>query len=332
MLINYQKICAGLLKDLSPRTKDVVVRRFGLEAGIKETLESIGAGYGITRERVRQIESDGVASIKAKINGGKEKDSSIYQVFKNFKENLVNFGDLKKEEILLNQLSEGKFACQIAFLLNLSDDFKRFPETENTYPFWTINSDSWSLVNNAIESAYKMFTNDRQPLVLKECSNNLKIKPEILLSYLEISKQISQSSDGRFGLKDWPEINPRGIKDKAFLVFQKENKPLHFSQVAELIGTDALVQTVHNELIRDQRFVLVGRGIYALADWGYQPGTVKEVISNILVQASSPLSKDEILKKVSEQRIVKTNTVLLNLSNKQHFLRNSQGKYLLRNA
>jgi hypothetical protein len=330
MSINYQKICTGLLKDLSPRTKDVVVRRFGLEAGIKETLESIGADYGITRERVRQIESDGVASIKEKIH--QEKDSSIYQAFGYFKENLIDFGGLKKEETLLNQLGEGKVACQAAFLLNLSNDFKRFSEADNTYSFWTINPESWSLANNVIESAYKMFTNNKQPLTLKECSKNLNIKPEILLSCLEISKQISQSSDGRFGLKDWPEINPRGIKDKAFLVFQKENKPLHFSQVAELIGVDALVQTVHNELIRDQRFVLVGRGIYALADWGYQPGTVKEVISNILVQASSPLSKDEILKKVSEQRIVKTNTVLLNLSNKQHFLRNSQGKYLLRNA
>jgi hypothetical protein len=133
-------------------------------------------------------------------------------------------------------------------------------------------------------------------------------------------------------LKEWPEINPRVIKDKAFLVFKKENKPLHFSQVAQLIGTNALVQTVHNELIRDQRFVLVGRGIYALADWGYKPGTVKEVISGILAQSGDPLSKDEILKKVSEQRIVKANTVLLNLSNKQRFLRNSQGKYLLRDA
>ncbi|MBU0547056.1 MAG: sigma factor-like helix-turn-helix DNA-binding protein [Patescibacteria group bacterium] len=330
MSINYQKICAGLLKDFSQRTKDVIVRRFGLEVGTKETLESIGADYGVTRERIRQIESDGIVDIKARIK--KEKDSSVYQAFGYIKEYLTNSGGLKKEEILLDQSSEGKFTHQIAFLLNLSDDFKRFSETENTYSFWTISSDSWASAKNAIESAYKMFTNKKQSLSLKECSDILNIKPEILLSYIEISKKISQGSDGRFGLEDWPEINPRVMKDKAFLVFQKQNRPLHFSQVAELIGTNALVQTVHNELIRDQRFVLVGRGIYALADWGYKPGTVKEVISDILAQSSNPLSKDEILKKVSEQRIVKTNTVLLNLSNKQRFLRNSQGKYLLRDA
>jgi len=330
MSINYQKICNGLLKGLSERTKDVVVRRFGLEKGTKETLESIGANYGVTRERVRQIESDGIATIKERIN--KEKDSSVYQAFEYFKGYLAKSGNLKKEEILLNQLGEGKFSCQVAFLLNLSDSFKRFSETDNIYSFWTISSDSWTLAKNAIDSIYKIFANKREPLSLEQCSNIINVKSDLLLSYLEISKQISRDADGRFGLKEWPEINPRVIKDKAFLVFKKENKPLHFSQVAQLIGTNALVQTVHNELIRDQRFVLVGRGIYALADWGYKPGTVKEVISGILAQSGDPLSKDEILKKVSEQRIVKANTVLLNLSNKQRFLRNSQGKYLLRDA
>src|SRR3989344_3466310 len=50
------KTVANLVKNIPARNKDVVSRRFGLKNGKRETLESIGKGYGITRERVRQIE------------------------------------------------------------------------------------------------------------------------------------------------------------------------------------------------------------------------------------------------------------------------------------
>jgi hypothetical protein len=95
--------------------------------------------------------------------------------------------------------------------------------------------------------------------------------------------------------------------------------------VARLIE-GALVQTVHNELIKDSRFVLVGRGVYALKEWGYEPGQVKDIITKIL-RENGPLTQGEILERVSKQRLVKENTILLNLSNKKNFLRDSQGKY-----
>ena len=121
------------------------------------------------------------------------------------------------------------------------------------------------------------------------------------------------------------------MKDKAYLVFKKENKPLHFTEVASLIDS-ALPQTVHNELIKDSRFVLVGRGIYALKEWGYERGYVKDVIFKVLKSAQKPLDREEILEKVLEQRIVKKNTVLLNLSNKNYFLRTSEGNYTIKEA
>ena len=325
MQINYSKTCSDLLKDLSDRTQDVIVRRFGLESGTKETLESIGSSYGITRERVRQIEFNGLAIIGDKIQKN-------HPIFQNFKDALDRSGGIKREDILLNQLGGERFGPQAAFLLNMSPDFKRFSDTEKTYAFWIVGLDSWKMAKSIIKDLCQRFSKKRQTLSLEECQSGFSIKPEALVSCLEISKEIGQGPDGKFGLRDWPEINPRGVKDKAFLVFQREKRPLHFSQVANLIGDNALVQTVHNELIRDSRFVLVGRGIYALTDWGYQPGTVKDVISNVLTEANAPLSKDEILKKVSEQRIVKENTILLNLSNQKQFLRNSQGKYFLRDA
>jgi DNA-directed RNA polymerase delta subunit len=151
---------------------------------------------------------------------------------------------------------------------------------------------------------------------------------------LEISKKILKNTDNQFGLKEWPEINPRGIKDKAYFIFKKEKKPLHFSEVVSLINRMSFVsnkktnlKTVHNELIKDPRFVLIGRGVYALREWGYEPGFVKDVIVKILQEEKRPLSKEEIVKKVLERRLVKENTILLHLRDKNLFLKDSTGKY-----
>ena len=140
------------------------------------------------------------------------------------------------------------------------------------------------------------------------------------------------------GLIEWPEIKPRGVKDKAFLVFKKHQKPLHFTDVAGLIdkleynlpNKKTYPQTVHNELIKDSRFVLVGRGTYALSEWGYVPGTIKDIIVNVLKEKKEPASKEDIVKEVLSQRLVAKNTVLMNLNNKKHFDKDSNNKYFLR--
>jgi DNA-directed RNA polymerase delta subunit len=125
------------------------------------------------------------------------------------------------------------------------------------------------------------------------------------------------------------------MKDKAFLVLKKTNKPLHFTQVAKEIEKSGLAkksahpQTVHNELIKDNRFVLVGRGTYALTDWGFAPGTIKDVIIKVIDQQKKPLSKEEIISAVLNQRQVKENTILLNLQNRKTFKKTGDGKYIL---
>lgn len=328
MIFNYQKICSKYLEDLPGRTKDILLRRFGLDApagrGKRETLASIGKNYGITRERVRQIEKDGILKIKPKL----KKDQKIFQ---HFTDSLKKFGDLKKEDILLDKLGRQKFNPHIFFLLTLADQFERFSETRDLHSLWTIDPNSLTPAQEVIDSFYNELINTNKPLELKDYIPPLSLESEALLSYLEISKQIQQNPEGAFGLKDWPEINPRGVKDKAFLVFKKEKRPLHFSEVANLVKPAALVQTVHNELIRDPRFVLVGRGLYVLGEWGYEKGTVKDIILKTLKKAKKPLLKKELVKEVLKQRFVKENTILLNLSNKKYFLRNSQGKYTLRN-
>jgi len=279
----------------------------------------IGESYGITRERVRQIERDGILNLKPKT----EKYQKIFQHFQKY---LKNRGGLKKEEILLKELGGENQKPQVYFLLTLGENLQRFGETEDFYSLWLIDQDSLKRAEEITDSLFQRLKKLGKSLTLKEISSFISLKKPVLISYLEISKKIQRNSEGLFGLLDWPEINPRGVKDKAYIVFKKIGKPLHFAEVARLIE-GSLVQTVHNELIKDPRFVLVGRGIYALEEWGYFPGQVKDVILKILKEEGKPLTKEEILEKVRKQRLVKENTVFLNLSNKKRFLRNSQGKY-----
>ncbi len=315
MEFNLQTICHGiLLRGLSSRTEDVLVRRFGLR-GERETLEEIGAKYGITRERIRQIQDDGLRILEKRTQA-----SECQKVFKAFAKTLKNFGSLRKEDVLLTDLGSNN-ENYVYFLLTISKQFQRFSETEDFHAFWATDKNAFENAKKAIGSFIAELQKKQRPMSLPNFC---------LTSYAEISKKVLRGPEGLYGLREWPEINPRGIKDKAFIVLKKEQKPLHFSEVATLIGNGALRQTVHNELIKDQRFVLVGRGLYALKEWGYEPGIVREVIANVLKTAKKPMEKDMVVDKVLTQRLVKPNTILLNLQNKKYFLKTSEGKYTAR--
>jgi hypothetical protein len=338
--VDYLKICKDLTKDLPKRTKEVISRRFGFERGERETLESIGKEYGITRERVRQIERDGFLRIEPKLK-------NYENIFKHFEAELRTAGDLKREDVLFDQLAEDKNSNCLYFLLTVTKPFQRFSESQEFYPLWTINTNSLSLAKKVMDAFVGKFEEIKKPLSFDEIYNlydkemsdffDKPLNSQALLSYIEASKKIEPGYEGYFGLKEWPEITPRGMKDKAYLVFKKEQKPLHFLEVARLIGRyfeqeKVYPQTVHNELIRDPRFVLIGRGLYALREWGYEPGVVKDIIFKVLKTAGKPLTKEEVIESVLKQRLVKENTVLLNLQGSGEFKRTPEGKYTIRKA
>jgi DNA-directed RNA polymerase delta subunit len=147
------------------------------------------------------------------------------------------------------------------------------------------------------------------------------------MNLLEVMAGFAKNAFDKWGLFDWKEINPKGTREKIYIVLKERNKPLHFVEIAEHIDKYQLSkkkahpQTVHNELIKDDRFVLIGRGIYALKEWGYQEGTVKDILKDILKKSKKPLTKDEILEQVFKMRKVKKSTVMINLNNSLHFMK-----------
>jgi len=55
---------AEILRDLTPREQKILGMRFGLDDGITHTLEEVGKEFGVTRERIRQIEAKALSKIR----------------------------------------------------------------------------------------------------------------------------------------------------------------------------------------------------------------------------------------------------------------------------
>jgi hypothetical protein len=351
MEFDYKKITQNILKNLPDRTKTVVSRRFSLgKSGKPETLEAIGKSYNITRERVRQIEADGIKRAKKILENSEVKDD--FKKIKSFFEKKIDAaGGVKKEEKLLEEVESKEDKNNLLFLLSLADGLIKEKEDDNFYAFWATNKDLISTSKKISLDFVKQLKESRTPetikaLYLKYKENGGKANEESFCSYLEISKDILKTIEGdKIGLKSWPEVNPRTVKDKIKLILKQSEKPLHFKQIADMIFglNESLVgrstrakklhpQTVHNELIRNQDFVLVGRGFYALKDWGYNPGQVKDVIYQVLNSSEQAMPKEAIVQSVLQQRMVKESTILLNLQNKKFFTRDEEGKYRVREA
>ena len=149
-----------------------------------------------------------------------------------------------------------------------------------------------------------------------------------------ISKHLTHLKD-QWGMVKWPLVNPKNIRDKIYVILQENEKPMHFSEISGAIKKsdfkrkDVTTQAIHNELIKDKRFVLIGRGIYALNEWGYSKGTVSDIITKILKKSKEPMHRDAIVKEVLKSRQVKETTILLNLQGKPQFKRVAKATYEL---
>jgi len=330
---NYSQVYTKLTKGLSPKTKDIFDRRFGVKTGKIETLESIGKSLGITRERVRQIEEVGFNFVR------KNHKETLDKVFAEFENYFAEKGGFKKEETVLADLGGAKNKPYVLFFLTIGSQFLRVCEKKDYYYFWSTIKEPETKVKDTLQSLVQDLQTHGSPLPKQELfakfASTYNLDAPALDSYLEVSKRIQANKEGNLGLIDWPEIRPRSVKDKAFLVFKKHQKPLHFREITSLIdkldmqpaNKKTHPQTVHNELIKDARFVLVGRGMYALGEWGYKPGTIQDVITSVLKEKPHLASKDEIVKEVLAQRLVEKNTILIKLNNKKYFQRSTDGKY-----
>lgn len=325
-----------LLSVLPDRARDVLVNRYGLGKNTeKMTLDAIGKNYGITRERVRQIENYAITNIRK---------SDVYKsekaVFSELENLIHSLGGIVVEDDFLGMLAKDKsLQNHINFLLVVGDTFKKKKEDDEFKHRWHVNEALAKQVEDSLRKLYAGLSLDdllpESEMVnkffahLEGVSEKYK-NQEIMKRWLSLSKSVGKNAIGEWGVAHSPNVKTKGMRDYAFLVIRKHGSPIHFKEVAKQISTifkkKAHVATTHNELIKDPRFVLVGRGLYALAEWGYMSGVVKDVIKKI-IDKHGPLTKEEIIDKVLKERYVKENTIMVNLQNQRYFKKDKDGRY-----
>ncbi len=337
-----RQISKKLLSSLNPRMKDIISSRYGLENEKRMTLEAIGKTYDITRERVRQIENFALAAIK---KSPEFRENSF--VFEELKDVIKALGAVVSEDKLMNYLSKDKvLQNHINLYLVIGGYFTKGKETDSFYSYWSVDDNLCDHVKGCLLKLHTSVDDEellQEGEVLERFVSNLdqlvdeyKNDREIINKYLSISKVIGKNDLGEWGKVTSPHIKARGVKDYAYLVVRKKGKPMHFREVAEditrIFKKKTNVATCHNELIKDKRFVLVGRGMYGLKEWGHAAGIVRDVIVEILKKANGgPMSREDIVRKVLEKRMVKANTVVINLQNAKYFKKDKDGRYSLVN-
>jgi DNA-directed RNA polymerase delta subunit len=343
-------IIGELLQKLSAKQKLVLSSRFGISGNEPLTLEAIGKSLNITRERVRQIEADALNLLKKF-----EKTKDALDLIRVVTETIKEKGEIAQTESLVNEVFEKYFGrkakdeqekYKLEILFSVAG-LKRIKGNKEIGDAWVSRDFDIKRFRNIVTGIEKIFDDSRKLYPEEDLLKKIdivdlvpaepKILSEQIINLLEVSKKFGKNIFGQWGKAKWPLIRPRGVREKATLVLLNRKKPLHFREISEYIEKLGLSnkkvhpQTVHNELIRDKRFVLIGRGTYALREWGYEEGTVKEIIVSLIKTAGGFSKKEEIVKNVLKKRKVKKATIDVNLSDRKFFVKAKEG-YTLRNT
>lgn len=329
-----------LLLLLSQKEKFVIQRRFNLDEKSRATLEEIGRHFQVTRERVRQIEKNALQKLKRNIE-----NTPLNTVNKMAFQILQENGGLLREDLLLSKLLNGQtgFAyAALQLIINLDKRFERIPNTVQYHPYAKFKTLPEQFIRDIAIKSLNILEKNGEVMKISSIVSELKktiqedhlLQKETLASICEINKHFKVIDDG-VGLIKWRNINPRTIRDKVFYILRDKHKPLHFVDIANEIfkaqfdKKNLNQQAIHNELIRNNEFILVGRGIYALKEWGFNAGTVAEIIESILKNKGS-MHQDDIVTEVLKQRQVKPITIILNLKSKGNFIRVGRYQYSLK--
>jgi DNA-directed RNA polymerase delta subunit len=321
------------------REKEILTRRFGLD-GNRETLEAVGDDMGITRERVRQIEKVALERLRQKLFH--DKSPSFNQAEKIIIKELAEIGrgarisDLSK--YLLGK-SDKISVANLHLITVLIPKLTTLTENNNYYQGAIISPDEdyeEKDLRREVDKIVGIIRTHREPVTPEQMFEGTDYEhPNNVAALASLSKAIA-TLNGKWGLTSWPAVNPKNIRDKIYVILAQRKKLMHYSDIAESIKKsdfkrkNVTKQAVHNELIKDDRFVLVGRGIYALSEWGYKKGTIADVITDILLENGAPMERKDIVKRVLKVRQVRESTILLNLQNRDEFERVGKALYTVK--
>lgn len=339
--LNLKEVIDDMFLVLTDKEKDVIIKRFSLNNKPRQTLDKIGKHYSVTRERIRQIENIALNKLRRTVSNTK-----LRLVNRLAKQYIEQEGGVMLEFEIINKMLQSIYSTSqvdgsiVVLSLNCDTELRKSPRTATSEAFWMFKDVAVREVRKIAEASISILKKHNDVMTEDQIISAVKnlnlfkdksVSSKLIISCLKTDKR-ARKIEGKWGLMEWRHVNPRSIRDKAIIVLDKSKKPLHFVEIANRIAETGFdkkvvtVQAVHNELIRYSQFVLVGRGLYALSSWGYEPGTVSEVIEKLLAK-NGAMPKKKIVEAVLKQRKVKIGTISLNLQKNPHFVRVGRAVY-----
>ncbi len=267
--LNMESFIEELFKAsrLDERNSAILRKRFGLDSSETNTLQALGDQYGITRERIRQLESHAISELKKSID-----NFETVMILKEYAEkHLSSVGGIRKDDIFIDELysllkptkEKDVFGNQTRLVFKILEYPYFTGENDTFYSFWYTDEESRQKMQVVHDEIAKNLTSTQQfDNVFYKAISPYNMSESIMVSFLSVSKRLGIGPYGDIGLSEWEEINPKTVRAKVFALLKKEQTPMHFTEIAQKIGNHA--PTVHNELIKDPRFVLTSRGTYGL--------------------------------------------------------------------
>ena len=331
--LNTEVLVQGILNSIDrEREREIVSRRFGL-FDRKETLEQIGELLGITRERVRQLEK----AVVTKLRETGHNLPGIAETQATMLEALSKTGESARITVLSSMLTAENTRTdqsRLAFLTELCPEISVIQDDDHYFQSAGNGAvHDTATMKKEVETIVEAIKKHGQPIETKELVKLVGMKDVTFVNSLATTSKKLATLNGRWGLVKWPTVNPKNIRDKIYVILSENKQHMHFNEIAEAIKDsdfkrkDVTTQAIHNELIKDKRFVLIGRGLYALKEWGYDKGTVADIITQVIKEAGKPLHRDDIVKNVLKSSFVKETTILLNLQSKPQFKRVAKATY-----
>ena len=358
-----KKASDELLELLPLKSRNILIARFGLNGDKPKTLEAIGKTLGITRERVRQIEAISFNKLKES-----RKSQSTQKILEILSEIMIKQGgflgikgfekNIFKRDMTLLQEN------QLKIILNSNQKLYYRKDNGNFDGIWYFKSSEKNLkkINGVYECLLNYFETNKSLMKLSSlveivsasdfCTaareNSLfndEYAKNRLETILSIGKLTGLNLLNEWGLKSWKLIKPSGARERAYLIFKKYQRPLHFREVTELINKDfdlkkpAIPETVCNAVIHFDEFVAVEYGIYALVEWKLFDEEIKNEIVNFLEKTARESSNkqgafvkiDGIAKHIEEKlnKNIKMFVIQANLFDKEIFSRRGDA-YMLK--
>ena len=337
MKIQVKQLVDKALESLTDQQRRVLVLRFGLDGKKKRTLQEIADEYSLTRERIRQVQNIAISKLRED-----ECASLLSAAFTHLEEMLRSCGGAASADALCAVCQFATKAEQnyVHLLLTVGDSFNPSSATDDVAHYWYIDDKHKDAIDTTLQRIHAhveskedaLFTEDELKNVFESVSQEYQEYLPAYTDTVNLSYKVKKNPLGEWGLATHPEIALSGLAGYIRVVLRESGEPLHFSEIAgrvsKIKGEECHRGSCHNELVRRDEFILVGRGLYALESMGYRPGTIADIIVAGMKECG-PMTQKEVIDYVSKERHVKAQSIILTLGKKGMFAKDERSRYFL---